>query len=84
MQSQTALETTGFRKIADRIGFAFMAGLAIAGIFWPRITISTECMAVGAALITSRNIWRVSHLVVIGGYLAFAAGFVLAFFQPIH
>jgi hypothetical protein len=78
MQSQTPPETAGFRKIADRIGLALMACLAVAGLFWPRITLSTECLAIGTALSFARNLWRLSPLVVIGCWLFLAAGFVLA------
>ena len=84
MQSPTTRETTGFRRIADRIGLAVMAILAIAGIFWPRITLSSECFIAASALLYTNSIWKVSGLVVIGGWLAVAAGFVLAAIQPIH
>jgi hypothetical protein len=84
MLSQTALETTGSRKIADKVALALMVCIVLAGPFWPRITLSTECLAVASALITTSKIWSVSRLVTIGGYLAFAAGLVLAAIHPIH
>jgi len=70
------------QKLAAKIVLAFMVCFVLAGPFWPRVTLSLECIAVGVALVLTSSIWRVSAVVKVGGYLVWAAGIVLAFIRP--
>ena len=67
------------QKLAAKIILALMVCMALAGLFWSRVTLPLECMAVGLALVLTSSIWQVSALVKFGGYLIWLAGIVLAF-----
>jgi hypothetical protein len=67
------------QKLAAKIILALMVCMVLAGLFWSRVTLSLECMAVGLALVLTSSIWQVSALVKVGGYLVWLAGIVLAF-----
>ena len=69
-------------KIIPQTLFVVMACFALAGLFWPRVTLSFECIAVGVVLVLTSSIWRVSPVVKVGGFLIWLAGIVLAFLQP--
>jgi len=71
-------------KIIPQTLFVVMACFALAGLFWPRVTLSIECEVVGVALVLTSSIWRVSAAVKDGGFPIWLAGIVLAFIQPIH
>jgi len=70
------------QKAAAKIVLACVVCIVLAGPFWPRVTLSFECIAVGVVLVLTSSIWRVSPVVKVGGFLIWLAGIVLAFLQP--
>jgi hypothetical protein len=70
------------QKLVAKVILALVGCFALAGPFWPRITLSLECIAVGLALVLTSSIWRVSTLVKVAGYLVWLAGLVLALIRP--